>query len=75
MLAAVEMSAVALPQTSIVQEREALTRMKPDQRLGAYQRGELTYRQCCSWAARWPHEVPLLNGEFEFIARSMADLD
>ena len=24
--------------------------------------------QCCAWAARHPDQVPLLNGEFEFIA-------
>lgn len=27
------------------------------------------------WAGRRPHEVPLVNGEFFFIALSMADLD
>jgi hypothetical protein len=26
------------------------------------------------WAARWPHEVPLLQGEFEFIALTMPEV-
>lgn len=39
--------------------------------------GELTITECCQWAARAPHEVPLVNGEFVFIAaftpEAMAD--
>jgi hypothetical protein len=74
-MAALQTSAITLPAPSLAQERDALTRMRPEQRLVNYRRGSLTMRQCYSWAARWPDEVPLLNGEFEFIARSMADLD
>ena len=32
-------------------------------------RGELTLEQCAAWAARYPEQVPLLNGEFEYLAR------
>jgi hypothetical protein len=31
-------------------------------------RGELTLEQCAAWAARYPEQVPLLNGEFEYLA-------
>jgi hypothetical protein len=31
-------------------------------------RGELTLEQCSAWAARYPGEVPLLDGEFEYLA-------
>ena len=31
-------------------------------------RGELTLEQCSAWAARHPEQVPLLNGEFEYLA-------
>ncbi len=31
-------------------------------------RGELSLEQCAAWAARYPKQVPLLNGEFEFLA-------
>lgn len=55
--------------------RTALHSMKPAERLGAYHRGELTFQQVYLWAASYPDEVPLVDGEFEFIALSMADLD
>jgi hypothetical protein len=32
-------------------------------------RGELNFEACCRWAAKQPHEVPLVDHEFEFIAR------
>jgi len=47
---------------------EALWRMTPNERIAAMRRGDLTMEQCCAWAARYPQQVPLLNGEFEFIA-------
>lgn len=30
--------------------------------------GRLTLGQCLAWAARASHEVPLINGEYFFIA-------
>ena len=60
---------------SVAEQKAALSRMTRRQRLAAYRRGELTYVQCCAWAAKWPREVPILHGEFEFIARTSADLD
>lgn len=47
---------------------KALWRMTPQQRVSAMRRGELTAAQLWEWAKRRPSEVPLLNGEFEFIA-------
>ena len=47
---------------------EALWRMAPNERIAAMRRGDLTMEQCCAWAARYPHQVPVINGEFEFIA-------
>ena len=49
--------------------RETLRRLGRDGRLAAYRRSEFDLDTCCLWAAIYPHEVPLLNGEFEFIAR------
>lgn len=46
----------------------ALWEMTPSQRVAAMRRGELTLEQCSAWAARYPDQVPLLNGEFEYIA-------
>jgi hypothetical protein len=51
-------------------ERSAsLRRLGRDGRLAAYRRGEFDLDTCCLWASSYPHEVPLLNGEFEFVAR------
>ena len=45
-----------------------LRRMTPAQRVAAMRRGELTLEQCSAWAARHPEQVPLVNGEFEYLA-------
>ena len=50
------------------ERREALRRLGRDGRLSAYRRGEFDLDTCCLWAEMYPQEVPLLNGEFEFIA-------
>jgi len=47
----------------------ALWEMTPSERVVAMRRGELTLEQCAAWAARYPEQVPLLNGEFEYLAR------
>jgi hypothetical protein len=49
--------------------RDTLRRLGREGRLAAYRRGEFDLDTCCLWAAVYPREVPLLNGEFEFIAR------
>jgi hypothetical protein len=45
-----------------------LWRMTPAERVAAMRRGELSLEQCSAWAARYPEQVPLLNGEFEYLA-------
>lgn len=55
-----------------LKDREARLRslweMTPANRIAAMRRGELTLEQCTAWAARYPDQVPLLGGEFEFLA-------
>ena len=46
----------------------SLWQMTPAQRVAAMRRGELNLLQCAAWAARYPEQVPLINGEFEYIA-------
>ncbi len=46
----------------------ALWQMTPGQRVAAMRRGELRLEQCSAWAARHPEQVPLLGGEFEYLA-------
>jgi hypothetical protein len=53
---------------------EALWRMTPNERIAAMRRGDLSMQQCCAWAARSPHQVPLINGEFEFIAAHIPEV-
>jgi hypothetical protein len=50
------------------EQLRALWEMTPTQRITAMRSGRLTMTQCFAWSSRRPHEVPLLNGEFEFIA-------
>jgi hypothetical protein len=56
------------------EQREALWRMSPAERITAMYRGDLTLNQCLAWAARYPEEVPTLNGEWWFIAIRTADI-
>jgi hypothetical protein len=53
---------------------EALWRMTSNERIAAMRRGDLSMEQCCAWAARFPQQVPLINGEFEFIAAYMPEV-
>jgi hypothetical protein len=51
-----------------------LWEMTPNERVVAMRRGELTLEQCAAWAARYPEQVPLLNGEFEYLARHIPEV-
>lgn len=53
---------------------DLLERMPPAERLRRA-RDAFTPHQRAAWAARYPEEVPIVNGEFEWIALSIADLD
>ena len=54
--------------------RERAARLRPmwemnvEQRVQAMRKGELSLEQCAAWAARYPEQVPILNGEFEYLA-------
>jgi hypothetical protein len=51
-----------------------LWEMNPKQRIAAMRRGELSLEQCAAWAARYPEQVPLINGEFEYLAAFMPEV-
>jgi hypothetical protein len=56
---------------SLVVNPERLERMwklTAQQRVDAARRGEFTLGEMLRWAARRPHEVPLVGNEFFFIA-------
>jgi hypothetical protein len=46
----------------------SLWQMSATERIAAMRRGELTYEQLAAWSARHPDQVPIVNGEFEWIA-------
>jgi hypothetical protein len=48
-----------------------LFRMTPAERISASRHGGFTRRERSIWAAQFPNEVPLINGEFEWIARTL----
>jgi hypothetical protein len=52
-----------------------LDRLGPAGRLAQYRAGKLTITDLSTWGARYPDEVPTVNGEFEWIGLSLADLD
>jgi hypothetical protein len=49
--------------------------MSAEGRLHAYETGELPRTELSAWAARFPEEVPLIDGEFPWIAATLADLE
>ena len=51
----------------------ALWAMTRGERIAAMWRGELSLRQLCQWSSRAHHEVPLLGGEFAWIAMRTPD--
>jgi hypothetical protein len=54
---------------------ERMERMGPKGRSRAYWDGVLSRRELFAWAALYPEEVPLVNGELPWIALGLADLD
>jgi hypothetical protein len=49
--------------------------MSAEGRRYSYEEGELTRAELFAWAALFPDEVPLINGEFPWIAATLADLE
>ncbi len=52
-----------------------LARMSLEERVRASRYGGFTRWERWVWAARFPEQVPLINGEYEWIAVAGADLD
>jgi hypothetical protein len=47
----------------------------PSKRLEEFEAGNLSRAELFAWAARYPEEVPLVNGELPWIVMRLADLD
>ena len=50
-----------------------LDALGPAGRREHYERGKLSRGDCWVWAARFPEEAPLINGELAWISLSLAD--
>jgi hypothetical protein len=53
----------------------ALSQMTFAERIRAYELGVCSRRELCAAAGREPERMPMLDGEFEWIAAFSADLD
>ena len=68
------MRSLAERRASRRERSQALWEMSEAERVAAMRRGELTWGQLYEWASKAGHEVPLLNGEYEFIAMKTPDV-
>ena len=64
------------PQTTqIGTVADVLSRMTPTERCRAYRNGTFSRAELMRAVALEPERLPTINGEFEWIAPSLADLD
>jgi hypothetical protein len=54
---------------------DRVAQMSGEERIRAARHGDFTASERAIWAASYPDEVPLVNGELEWIALALADLD
>jgi hypothetical protein len=62
------MERLAAQRANRAERSRALWEMSPEERQAAMWAGRLSWGQLFEWAKRAPHEVPLINDEFAFIA-------
>jgi hypothetical protein len=54
---------------------DRLFRLGEAGRLRAFESNRLTRRECFLWAANFPGEPPLIDGELPWIAQTLADFE
>lgn len=54
---------------------DRLEQMNGEERIRAARDGGFSHAERALWAARYPEEAPIVNGELEWIALTLADLD
>jgi hypothetical protein len=52
-----------------------ITALGPSKRREEFEAGNFSRAELFAWAARYPEEVPLVNGELPWIGLRLADLD
>lgn len=55
------------------EEKARIESMSAEERVDAMYDGLFTYRELSWWASRWPHQVPLINNEFAYLAAFEAE--
>jgi len=55
------------------EEKARIEAMSVEERVDAMYDGLFTYRECAWWASRWPHQVPLINNEYAYLAAFEAE--
>lgn len=62
------------PDAAWEDQKARLWAMTTDERIAAMRAGRLSLRLCAHWASQAPDEVPVLEGEWEFIACSTPEV-
>jgi hypothetical protein len=62
------MESLTAQRASRRERSQALWKMSAQERVSAMWRGELTWGQLYEWASKARHQVPLIDGEYAFIA-------
>jgi len=70
----VDAQPIAIAKQILTEHRARQARLRrvweltPSERVAAMRGGKLTLEQCAAWAALYPEQVPLIDGEFEYLA-------
>jgi hypothetical protein len=69
------MPSATLPAPGTSDRLARLSNLGTAGRLARYRAGDLDRADVAVWAAHFPEEIPTVNGEVEWIAYKLADLD
>lgn len=72
--ATISLAAQLTRRTEQTEASALLWAMSVDERVVAMRNGTLSFAQCMEWARRAPGQVPLIDGEWEFIARDTPEV-
>jgi hypothetical protein len=64
-----------LPVPATINRLARLSSLGAAGRLASYRAGNFDRADVAAWAAHFPEEIPTVNGEVEWIACKLADLD
>jgi len=62
---------MASPAPTVAPPPVRIHSMTPERRLAAFAEGELRRAELAAWAALYPEEIPLVNGELPWIVATL----